>query len=408
MSAASQTRAVPSAAVVAAICIAEILSLAGFSIIPALLPQFIGAWSLTNTQAGWLAGILSAGYMLAVVPLVSLTDRQPARRIYLVSSALGALCSFGIALCNSLLPALGFRALAGIAMAGMYMPGLQALTHRVEGTMRARIAAWYTSSFTIGASVSFLFGKVGTLLGWRSAFVLAGILSTAGVFVAWAALPRSEDTRSDRNPSLPEFGPVFSNRDALVLIVGYAAAIWGSVGLRQWIIVFLTFCAADQTGFPGQAWTILVVGALISFLGVPAGLIGNELSIRYGLRNIATLVFLMSALTGGLFGFAARLPFILVLVLSVVIGFIVQGNFSNLTSGVLAVATPRHRGATIGVYSCIGFAGGFLGTLLFGVTLDQFGGTSRLAAWAASFGSCGLACLAGAVATMFLSRDVWQ
>ncbi|MBO0738800.1 MAG: MFS transporter, partial [Alphaproteobacteria bacterium] len=111
---------------------------------------------------------------------------------------------------------------------------------------------------------------------------------------------------------------------------------------------------------------------------------------------------------GGLFGFAARLPFILVLVLSVVIGFIVQGNFSNLTSGVLAVATPRHRGATIGVYSCIGFAGGFLGTLLFGVTLDQFGGTSRLAAWAASFGSCGLACLAGAVATMFLSRDVWQ
>jgi hypothetical protein len=25
-----------------------------------LLPQFIEAWSLTNTQAGWLAGIVSA------------------------------------------------------------------------------------------------------------------------------------------------------------------------------------------------------------------------------------------------------------------------------------------------------------------------------------------------------------
>jgi hypothetical protein len=54
-------------------------------------------------------------------------------------------------LCDSLLPALGFRALAGIAMAGMYMPGLRALTHGVEGATRARIAAWYTSSFTIGA-----------------------------------------------------------------------------------------------------------------------------------------------------------------------------------------------------------------------------------------------------------------
>ena len=30
----------------------------------------------TNRQAGWLAGIPSAGYMLAVIPLVSLTDRS--------------------------------------------------------------------------------------------------------------------------------------------------------------------------------------------------------------------------------------------------------------------------------------------------------------------------------------------
>ena len=77
-------------------------------------------------QAGWLAGIMSAGYMLAVVPLVSLTDRQPARRIYLASGTVSALSCFGVALCDGLLPALGFRAVAGIALAGMYMPGLQA------------------------------------------------------------------------------------------------------------------------------------------------------------------------------------------------------------------------------------------------------------------------------------------
>jgi len=383
--------------------------LAGYSIVPALLPQFIEAWSLTNTQAGWLAGIVSAGYMLAVIPLVSLTDRQPARRIYLASSILSALCSFGMALCDSLFPALAFRAVAGMAMAGMYMPGLQALTHGVEGTNRARIAAWYTSSFTIGASLSFLFGRVGTLLGWRSAFVLAGILSATAIFIAWAAMPRTEGAgRTKEPPSLLEFRAVLANRDALVLIVGYAAAIWGSIGLRQWIVVFLTFCAADQASVPAQAWTILVVGAVISFLGVPAGLIGNELSIRHGLRNIAALIFLLSMLMGGLFGFAAALPYTAVLWLSLVTGFIVQGNFSNLTSGVLAVAVPRHRGATIGVYSCFGFAAGFLGTLLFGVTLDKFGGTSQLAAWVLSFGTCGLACMAGAAATIFLSRDVWQ
>ena len=408
MSSANSARAGPSATTVAAICGAEVLGLAGYSTVPALLPQFIEAWSLTNTQAGWLAGIVSAGYMLAVVPLVSLTDRQPARRIYLASSTLSALSCFGVALCDSLLQALGFRAVAGIALAGMYMPGLQALTHGVEGTRRARIAAWYTSSFTIGASLSFLLGRVGTLLGWRSAFVLAGILSTAAVLIAWAALPRADPGSCKEPKSLLDFRPILANRDAIVLIFGYAAVIWGSAGLRQWIVVFLAFCAADQAGVPAQAWIMLAVGALISFLGVPAGLLGNELSIRYGLRSIATLVFLLSALVGGLFGLAGVLPYIAVLCLSVVVGFIVQGNFSNLTSGVLAVAALRHRGATIGVYSCVGFGGGFLGTLLFGVTLDQFGGTSQLAAWILSFGTCGLACLAGSAATIFLSRDIWQ
>ena len=178
--------------------------------------------------------------------------------------------------------------------------------------------------------------------------------------------------------------------------------------MRQWIVVFLTFRAGDQAEDSAQTWIILIVGALISFLGVPAGLLGSELSIRHGLRKIATLVFLLSALMGGLFGFTAMLPYIAVLALSVIVGFIVQGNFSNLTSGVLAVAATRYRGATIGLYSCIGFGAGFLGTLVFGVTLDQFGGTSQLAAWTLSFGTCGLACLVGAAATMLLSRDLWR
>ena len=149
-------------------------------------------------------------------------------------------------LCDSLLPALAFRALAGMAMAGMYMPGLRALTHGVEGATRARIAAWYTSSFTIGASLSFLFGHVGTLLGWRSAFVLAGILGAAGVLIAWTALPRGATGRKEEPQPRLDFRPVLANRDVLTLIVGYAGAIWGCVGLRQWIVVFLTFCAGEQ------------------------------------------------------------------------------------------------------------------------------------------------------------------
>ena len=83
-----------------------------------------------------------AGYMLAVLPLVVLTDRVPARSVFLASSALGALSCFGIALSNTFLAALAWRAVSGAAIAGIYMPGLRALTDGMAGARRARVAAW--------------------------------------------------------------------------------------------------------------------------------------------------------------------------------------------------------------------------------------------------------------------------
>ena len=395
------------ARLVAFVCAAEILGLAGFSLVPALLPQFIATWSLSNAEAGWFAGMMSGGYMAGVLPLVALTDRIPARRIYLVCSALSALSCFGIALSDGLLPALAWRAVGGIALAGMYMPGLRALTDGMAGARRARAAAWYTSSFTLGSSLSFLLGQAGLLWDWRGAFLVGGALGVIGVLLAWIALPRmNAGAPTEQHRAMPDFRQVFGNRDVLVLIVGYAATIWGTAGLRQWIVVFLAFCVANQGGSATQGWNMLAIGALIGLLGVPAGLYGNELSLRFGLRATAMGVFLVSVLVNTLFGFAAMLPYGAVVALAMAAGFIVQGNFSNLTSGVLEVTEPRRRGATVAVYSCIGFAGGFIGTLLFGVALDWFGGTARLAAWVVAFGICAIACLIGSIATAFLSRDL--
>jgi MFS-type transporter involved in bile tolerance (Atg22 family) len=151
---------------------------------------------------------------------------------------------------------------------------------------------------------------------------------------------------------------------------------------------------------------MLAAGAAINLLGVPAGLLGNELALRFGLRRTAMAVFVLSALISIAFGHVARLPYVVVVAMSLLAGFIVQGNFANLTSGVLIVANPDYRGTTVALYSCVGFGGGFLGTLLFGVALDAFGGAAQPAAWVMAFGGCGIACLAGALATGLLSSDV--
>jgi len=136
--------------------------------------------------------------------------------VFLASGGINALASFAFALSESLLPALGFRALAGMALAGLYMPGLRALTDGIDGARRARISAFYTSSFTVGAALSFLLGMAGTLWGWRSAFMIAGILGSVGLLVAWAALPRPVAATVSRPQSIHDFAAVFRSRDAIV------------------------------------------------------------------------------------------------------------------------------------------------------------------------------------------------
>ena len=45
----------------------------------------------------------------------------------------------------------------------MYLPGLRLLTDGIAGARRARVAALYTSSFTVGTALSFLLGRAGIL-----------------------------------------------------------------------------------------------------------------------------------------------------------------------------------------------------------------------------------------------------
>src|ERR1700690_2176905 len=55
----------PSAGAGAAACMAKILGMAGYSIVAALLPQFIDAWSLTNGKKAYSVGMVFAGYKWA-------------------------------------------------------------------------------------------------------------------------------------------------------------------------------------------------------------------------------------------------------------------------------------------------------------------------------------------------------
>ena len=74
---------VTAARLVAVVCAAQVMVQIGAYFWPALLPEMMRRWSLSNSEAGWITAIFYAAYMVSVPVLVTLTDRIDAKRVYL-------------------------------------------------------------------------------------------------------------------------------------------------------------------------------------------------------------------------------------------------------------------------------------------------------------------------------------
>lgn len=391
---------------IVAMCLAEILGMASFAMFPALMPGFIAEWSLSNTEAGWINGLYFAGYTVAVPILVSMTDRVDPRRIYLVSAVVTVVSALGFAfLAEGFWSAVMLRTLAGVGLAGTYMPGLKSLSDRFEGAAQSRSVAVYTASFGIGASVSFaIAGELAERLDWQGAFIVGGGAAFVALLIVAVVLPPAAPQRVEPESHLLDFRPVFRNRPAMGYVLAYAAHNWELFGLRSWIVAFLVYAQSLQQE-DATWWSPPLIAAAINLVGWPASVFGNEIAVRIGRQRTVIFVMTASALYAVLFGFSASLPFVVIVALSLVYGMTVTGDSASITAGVVAAARPEQRGATMAVHSCIGFAGASAGPIVFGVVLDVAGGGTSAMAWGLAFATMGLGVALGPIAVAILSRE---
>jgi MFS family permease len=390
------------ASLVCLMCLAEVLAMLGFGTFAALLPTLRGEWGLGHAAAGWIEGAFQAGYLAAVPVLVTLTDRVDARRVFSIAALVGGIASLGFALyADGLWSACALRALAGVGLAGTFMPGLRILSDRIEGAGQSRATAFYTASFSVGASLSiFLAGALAQSYGWRWAFGLPAL----GAFGAAAiAATRSHAPQPPRQRAhLLDLGPALRNRPALAYNLAYACHMWELYGFRAWLVAFLTFCIG--VGSTSDAiFTPATLASLILLLGLPASVLGNEAALRFGRRRVIVAIMSTSALTSVAIGASGAMSLAYVLVISALYSITVSADSASLTAGAVGAADSSHRGATMTMHTLVGFAAATLGPLAFGGVLDLIGAEDWLG-WAVAFAMLGIGVALGPVALRLVDR----
>ena len=382
-------------------CVGQLGSLLPHVVVPSILAAFlIPEWHLSGAQAGLLAGSGAAGYMLTVPVLATLTDRIDARKILIAGSVVSALGTllFGL-FATGLWSGVLFNAMAGAGFAGAYMPGLKALTDRLASGDSSRAVTLYTSSFSLGVSLSFLVSQlVAEGWGWRTAFFVTAAGPLVMLLVCLLLRPVEPKPASRR---LLDFAPVFRNTRAMGFVLGYGAHCFELYGIRTWLVAFWTF-VATRNGH-ASILTPIMVSVVFSLLAMPSSILGNELALKFGRHRAITAVMFISAIVAVLIGvFADRSPWLL-LPLIMAYAITVPADSGALTSGMTMAANPDYRGATMAVHSTVGFSLSALGAWAMGIALDAGGGPLNASAWTAAFAVLAAGILLGPLA-LYWSR----
>lgn len=380
------------------ICLAETLSMTGTMYFPALLPSFQAEWGLTNTEAGWINGVFFAGYAITSPILVGLTDRIDARRIYLPSALLAALSLFLFGWCaEGTWTAAFFRLLAGIGLAGTYMPGLRALSDNVAGPGQSRHIVFYTASYGIGTALSVYFaGLLLPLTGWRLGAELLALGPIGALLIFTAIVPPRTPLGSAAGLrfSRDDLRTVLANRPAVGYMLGYGVHCWELFGYRSWLVAFLAYSLSLQPGFTSPL-SPQNIAMLILLIGVPASIVGNEGAMKWGRHRALAIYMIGSGILGCVIGFTAALDYYLVIALCLLYGMTNLFDSGALTAGLVAESPERQRGLTLAAYSFTGFGMAFLAPLAFGAILDAAG--RGIAAWGLAFAALGIVCMSGAL-----------
>jgi MFS family permease len=154
--------------------------------------------------------------------------------------------------------------------------------------------------------------------------------------------------------------------------------------LRGWGVAFLGYVAVTTGAGAAAVVSPAIVATGLGLIGTFASVAGNEAAIRFGRKRLIVTAMLASIVIGGTIGFVGSMSYALAAVLITLYGIVIWLDSSSLTAGTAGTAEPSRRGATLAVHSMLGYAGGFVGPLLIGWTLDLSGGMSQIG-WGLSF-----------------------
>jgi MFS family permease len=347
----------------------------------AVVPQLTEEWNLTGGEQSWITMSVQIGFVVGALLSASLNvaDRLPAHAFFAGSALFGAIANAVLVVAPGPAVAIGLRFLTGVALAGVYPPGMKLVATWCKED-RGEGIGLLVGALTVGSALPHLlnalpiFGAAGGLPPWRSVVLIASALAVVGAGLATFFVEEGPYLSKATGFHWRHAGEGLRNEPPRLANLGYLGHMWELYAMWTWVPLFL-LASYEAAGWSEQLARVAGFG-VIAVGGIGCYLAGR-LADRLGRTRITAWSLAVSgtcALVAGLF---FSMPGLLT-ALCLVWGFAVVADSAQFSAAVSELTDPRYVGTALTVQTSLGF-------LLTLVTLRAVPPLVDALGWAATF-----------------------
>jgi MFS family permease len=333
----------------------------GMSIVQIGLPSFVESIAGSLTSYGIIIGIFSVSQSLLQYPYAAISDKLGRRKIVLFGMLIYLLGTFLCFTAQNVIQLIIYRAIQG---AGAYTSILQAIIGDIyKKDQHSKGMGSYSIYMNVGYFLGFIIGGyIASFLGFRSIFLIQGLLICFSIVFIFFALKKNEksETIEDKNKNmdfnLKSIKILLKERQYLYTLV-INSVRWFLFGF---ITAYLIWVLQDSIiGFGlSEVISSYIMLAIIAIYVVFI-FISSKLLIRFGSRKIMMIGQLIVMAIGIIFffrDFALILPVFLIVssILGIGIALFDPAGMSLLLE-VIEDINPDLKGSGIGFNNAIGF-----------------------------------------------------
>jgi len=381
----------------AALSTAMILGMTPWFSATVAAPGMILEWGAGQATSAWLTIAVQLGFVLGtfVSAAFLLSDRWSARRLAAGSAVVAALGTTLLALPSvGLREAMLLRTVTGVALAGVYPPGIKI----AAGWWRARrgtAIGILVGALTVGSAAPLLLPLTPVTSGWRGIVFGAGIAAflSAGLF---GFVVREGPFQAASTPfDIRGLAVVLRDRGVMLATGGYLGHMWELYAMWSSIGAFWTYVAVRNSISPRLA-------ALLAFMTIAAGTIGCVIAgvaaDRVGRPLVTIIAMLISASCALLIGHLLTAPVAILVLVALIWGASIVADSAQFSASVTELAPTRYVGTAITLQTCVGFLLTIVTIRLVPVWVEWWG-------WERAYMPLAVGPALGVVAMWRLSRD---